>query len=271
MGASESTESEAMSSREEVENVVDVELKSEGKDLPTSNAPTNGTESTTKIPIDATHYNPLVVVSQSKALEGLFTKLRDVNTSGADFVKYSKRAMAILAEDAMAEFPSKRITIQTPCGPYCDGTETIDLSTVCAVSIVRSGDALLEVVRAIVPEISVGKILIQRDESHPDKTPKLFYSKLPKHKKYVLLCDPMLATGGSAIMALDVLTVKYKISARNIIFANMICCPEGLQALKESYPRVKIVTAMVDSHLNADKFIVPGLGDYGDRYFGTEE
>jgi uracil phosphoribosyltransferase len=74
----------------------------------------------------------------------------------------------------------------------------------------------------------------------------------------------MLATGGSAIMALDVLTVKYKIPQRNIIFANVICCPEGLTAMAKSYPRVKIVTAMVDSHLNHDKYIVPGLGDYGD-------
>jgi uracil phosphoribosyltransferase len=219
--------------------------------------------------IDATKFNPLTVVATSKALRGLFTKMRDVRTPSADFVKYSKRAMTILAEEAMAEFPSQSIIIQTPCGP-CEGVQTVDLSQVCAVSIVRSGDALLEVVRTIVPEVSVGKILIQRDESHPDKLPKLFYSKLPKKKvKYALLCDPMLATGGSAIMALDVLTVKYKIPQKNIIFANVICCPEGLTAIAQSYPRVKIVTAMVDSHLNHDKYIVPGLGDYGDRYFGT--
>lgn len=221
-------------------------------------------------PPPATEFNPQVVVCQSKALKGLFTKMRDVNTTSAEFVNYSKRAMSILAEEALAEFPSEKVVVQTPCGP-CDGEKTMDLTKVCAVSIVRSGDALLEVVRSLVPEITVGKILIQRDESHPDKIAKLFYSKLPKGKKYVLLCDPMLATGGSANMALDVLTVKYKIPARNIIFANMICCPEGLKSLKESYPRVKIVTAMVDSHLNKQKFIVPGLGDYGDRYFNTED
>lgn len=217
---------------------------------------------------DATQYHPLAVVSTSKALPGLVTKIRDVTTSNADFVKYSKRIMTILAEDALAEFPSQTITVQTPCGP-CEGVQTVDLSSVCAVSIVRSGDALIEVVRTIVPEVSVGKILIQRDESHPDKLPKLFFSKMPKSCKYVLLCDPMLATGGSAIMALDVLTVKYKIPPKNIIFANVICCPEGLEALAQAYPRVKVVTAVVDSHLNAEKYIVPGLGDYGDRFFGT--
>lgn len=230
---------------------------------------TDAAPSTTKT-LDLSKMHPRVVVCQSKALEGLFTRMRSNDTSNVDFVRYSKRAMAILVEDALAEFPSKPVVVHTPCGP-CDGIETIDLDNVCAVSIVRSGDALLEVVRDIVPEISVGKILIQRDESHPDKIPKLFYSKMPKNKKYILLCDPMLATGGSANMAIDVLTVKYKIAPRNIIFANVICCPEGLRALSKSYPRVKIVTAMIDSHLNKQKFIVPGLGDYGDRFFGTND
>mmetsp|Transcript_2395 Transcript_2395/g.2891 ORF Transcript_2395/g.2891 Transcript_2395/m.2891 type:complete len:239 (+) Transcript_2395:3-719(+) len=220
--------------------------------------------------VDFTKYNPRVVVCQSNALRGLFTKIRDVHTSNVDFVSYSKRAQTILAEEAIAEFPSEPTEIKTPCGP-CSGIKTIDLSSVCAVSIVRAGDALLETVRSIIPEVSVGKILIQRDENHPEKIPKLFYSKLPKRKKYILLCDPMLATGGSAIMSIDLLVKKYEIQPCNIVFANMICCPEGLEALHKSYPGVKIVTAMVDSHLNKQKFIVPGLGDYGDRFFGTTD
>lgn len=180
--------------------------------------------------------------------------------------------MRLLAEDALAEFPTKKVTIQTPCAPY-HGVRSLEASELCAVSIVRSGDALLESVRECIPGMSVGKILIQRDESHPDKIPKLFYSKLPKdaHQKFVLLCDPMLATGGSAIMALDVLVVKYNIAPNRIIFANMICAPEGLRALADAYPRVKIVTACIDSHLNNARFIVPGLGDYGDRFFNTED
>lgn len=260
MGLTESIESNASAEDEE-------DIEQNYKDTENVDS-TDATLSTTTM--DNSHLHPQLVICQSKALKGLFTRMRDVKTSNVDFVRYSKRAMSILAEDALAEFPSKPTTVQTPCGP-CGGIESIDLSQVCAVSIVRSGDALLEVVREIVPEISVGKILIQRDESHADKIPKLFYSKMPKNKKYVLLCDPMLATGGSANMAIDVLTVKYRIQARNIIFANVICCPEGLKALGESYPRVKIVTAMVDSHLNKQKFIVPGLGDYGDRFFGTDE
>jgi uracil phosphoribosyltransferase len=213
-----------------------------------------------------------LILSQSKAYATLFTKMRDVNTSSGDFVKYSKRAMRLLAEDAIAEFPSPALQIKTPCGTFA-GTQMLDPTQICAVSIIRSGDALLETVRECIPECSVGKILIQRDESHPDKPAKLFYSKMPPSvaDKYVLLCDPMLATGGSAHVALDVLVVTYKVKPHRIIFANMICAPEGVDAIHKVYPKVKIVTACVDEALNAHKFISPGLGDYGDRFFNTQE
>ena len=194
----------------------------------------------------------------------------DVRTSSEEFVKYAKRAMRILAEDALAEFPTSDVTITTPCGTF-QGSEGPTPSSICAVSIIRSGDCLLDAVRDIEPGCRVGKILIQRDESDPNKSPKLFYSKMPNgiQSMYVLLCDPMLATGGSAKMALDVLVRDHQVDPNKIVFANMICAPEGLKKLSQEYPSVKIVTACVDDGLNGEKFIVPGLGDYGDRYFNT--
>lgn len=212
----------------------------------------------------------LVVCPNKKAHEILFTKLRDKNTTSESFVKFAKRSMRLLAEDALAELPSKTIDIETPCGPF-KGTVGPDPQTICAVSIVRSGDALLEAVRDIEPAIRVGKILIQRDESHPLKLPKLFYSKLPPgaESMNILLCDPMLATGGSAIMAIETLVDKYKVDPAKIVFANMICAPEGLERMNQVYPQVRIVTVTVDEKLNDEKFIIPGLGDYGDRFFNT--
>ena len=104
--------------------------------------------------------------------------------------------MRILAEDSLAEFPAEPLDITTPCG-LVKGVQELAPTDICAVSIIRSGDALLEAVRDLVPGIKVGKILIQRDETHPDKIPKLFYSKMPSgvENQYILLCDPMLATG----------------------------------------------------------------------------
>ncbi|CAB9496083.1 Uracil phosphoribosyltransferase [Seminavis robusta] len=217
-----------------------------------------------------TSSHPLLVMSPSKAHGLLFTKMRDKNTSSVDFVYYAKRAMRLVAEDALAEFPTTISSIETPCGPF-EGLESVAPTDLCAVSIVRSGDVLLESVREILPACKVGKILIQRDESHPKKLPKLFYSKFPPGIKdmFVLLCDPMLATGGSAITALDVLVKGNGVDPKKIIFANMICAPQGLRVLAAAYPDVKIVTAVVDKELNDDKFIVPGLGDYGDRFFNT--
>ena len=173
--------------------------------------------------------------------------------------------MRLLAEDALAEFPTSAVEIATPCEPNYQGVlPALPPTQICAVSIIRSGDALLEVVREVEPAVKVGKILIQRDETHPDKRPKLYYSKLPSdiHKLHVVLCDPMLATGGSAVKAIECLR-QAGVDAARITFANMICAPDGLRHLAAHYPQIKIVTACVDDGLNDEKYIVPGLGDYG--------
>jgi uracil phosphoribosyltransferase len=178
--------------------------------------------------------------------------------------------MRLVVEDALAEFPASPFPVVTPCSPNFAGVQRLAPERICAVSVIRSGDALVESVREVEPAVTVGKILIQRDEAHPEKPAKLFYSKFPRDiaNMHVLLCDPMLATGGSAIMAVQTLC-EHGVAPENIIFANMICAPEGLRAMAESYPMIKIVTACVDDALNDDKYIVPGLGDYGDRFFNT--
>ena len=129
---------------------------------------------------------------------------------------------------------------------------------------------MLNILRTTDPSIAVGKILIQRDESHPDKIAKLFYCKLPPDvaSRFVLLCDPMLATGGSAICAINKL-VEAGVPQKHIIFLNVVSSPEGVAALYSAFPDVKIVSAALDEKLNEHKYIVPGLGDYGDRYFNT--
>jgi uracil phosphoribosyltransferase len=194
----------------------------------------------------------------------------DKATTSKDFVLYAKRSMRILIEDALAEFPTTTTYIDTPCAQNFRGIYSPNPMSICAVSIVRSGDALVEAVRDIEPGIRVGKILIQRDESNVNKPAKLYYSKLPNDiaKMHVLLCDPMLATGGSALMAIQTL-LEHGVDPTNIVFANMICAPEGLQVMTKAYPMIKIVTVCVDEYLNDDKYIVPGLGDYGDRFFNT--
>ena len=213
--------------------------------------------------------HPNLVVGPSKAYATLFTQMRKADHSPVVFASYAKRAMRLLAEDSIAELPTKQTQIITPCGPTM-GTE-LDVDKICAISIIRAGDSLLQAVLDVLPEAHVGKILIQRNEESKEKEPILYYSKMPPgvENMHVLLCDPMLATGGSALCAIKVLKEKYNVKSDKIIFANMICCPEGLQAMAKAYPEIKIVTACVDEKLNEEKYIVPGLGDYGDRFFNT--
>lgn len=216
----------------------------------------------------ATSY-PNCHTMSSKALLGLFTKMRDINTSPADFAFYANRAMNLLSEETISHLPTVEQTIQTPCGSY-KGIH-IQTDNLCAVSIVRSGDALLESFRKCIPGVAVGKILIQRNEASQEKEAQFYYSKMPSNvaNMNIILCDPMLATGGSAIAAIDCLVQTHGVQSDRILFANMISCPEGINAVYNVYPAVQIVTACVDEGLNEDKYIVPGLGDYGDRFFNT--
>jgi uracil phosphoribosyltransferase len=211
-----------------------------------------------------------VEVIDSPAVRMLFTVIRNKDTENPKFVRYADRLMTLLAEEGLARVAIEMTTIQTPCG-YYDGIKGPNPEDMCVVSIPRSGDILMEAVRRVSVGISVGKILCQRDESDPLKRAKLFYCKLPKNitEKKVLLVDPMLATGGSASLAIKEL-VKAGVSPSNIIFLNVVSCPAGLKRLEKEWPHVQVITAAIDPTLNSDKFIVPGLGDFGDRYYRTE-
>ena len=121
----------------------------------------------------------------------------------------------------------------------------------------------------LIPGIAIGKILIQRDEATAE--PMFYYTKLPtniKKMKRVYLLDPMLATGGSASMAVDKI-VENGVPASNITFINLVCCKEGINRLQRDHPDINILTAHIDPILNGNKYIIPGLGDYGDRYFNS--
>mmetsp|Transcript_6978 Transcript_6978/g.11922 ORF Transcript_6978/g.11922 Transcript_6978/m.11922 type:complete len:230 (+) Transcript_6978:42-731(+) len=218
---------------------------------------------------DEIQTNQKVHVCGSNAVSFLLSKLRDNQTSQGKFVFYANRLMRILAEEGISYLPRNVVEIQTPTGSTIEGVE-INEESVCAVSIIRSGDTLLNSVQECIPFVKVGKILIQRDEESSDKKAVLYYKKLPSGiaSMQVLLCDPMLATGGSALKAIEVL-VEAGVLPENIIFILVIACPEGISAIANQYPDITIVAGVIDSGLNDSKYIVPGLGDYGDRFFGT--
>jgi uracil phosphoribosyltransferase len=122
----------------------------------------------------------------------------------------------------------------------------------------------------IVSGIKLGQLLLQRNEESNEKEPIFYYSKLPSdiHTNKVLLCDPMVASGGSMNVAINIL-LKNGVPLENITVLAVVACPEGLKSIYETHKNVKIICAVVDPVLNSSKYICPGLGDFGDRYFGT--
>uniref|UniRef100_A0A7S3US36 uracil phosphoribosyltransferase n=2 Tax=Oxyrrhis marina TaxID=2969 RepID=A0A7S3US36_OXYMA len=208
----------------------------------------------------------LRTMKQTPQLLALMTIIRDKATSRDDFVFFADRIIRLLVEEGLSELPFVEKVVTTPCEVGFTGAGFSQ--KICGVSIVRAGESMEAGLRAVCRGVSIGKILIQRDEE--TAMPKLYYTKLPEdiRQRKVLLLDPMLATGGSAIAAIQVLRDN-GVDESNIIFINLLCCPEGVRAMMKACPKVRIVSAAVDERLNERKFILPGLGDFGDRYFGT--
>lgn len=189
--------------------------------------------------------------------------LRDVNTETTDFRAAMARIATILAYFALKELPLRQSNIETPITQ----TKGYEIDTeIIVVPILRAGLSLVNAIINFVPDAKVGHLGMYRDETTHE--PVDYYSKLPAglNSGHVLLVDPMLATGGSADDAIGFLK---KQGAKQIRFISLISAPEGLERIQTKYPDVSIITAAIDEKLNDDAFIVPGLGDAGDRYFGT--
>uniref|UniRef100_A0A7S4R9Q1 uracil phosphoribosyltransferase n=1 Tax=Alexandrium monilatum TaxID=311494 RepID=A0A7S4R9Q1_9DINO len=210
------------------------------------------------------------LMPQTQQLRSLMTILRNKTTPTEDFVFFADRIIRLLVEAALEEMPHEPLQVHTPTGVIHEGmTWTLPYREhICGVSIVRAGESMEAGVRQVLKGVKIGKILIQRDEATAQA--KLFYSKLPPNiaTQAILLLDPMLATGGSAIQAVKVLADS-GVDLAKVVFINLVCCPEGVRAMHAAYPQVRIVSSALDSHLDERKYIVPGLGDFGDRYFGT--
>lgn len=215
-------------------------------------------------------YPNLHVLRLDAQLLALHSIIRDRSTARDDFVFYSNRINRLLVERALSRLNFAPSVIMTPTNIPFKGAEFRD--RVVGISIMRAGDSMVAGLRSVAKGVRIGKVLIQRDEEDPEKKSALTYKKLPKDisERSVLLLDPMLATGGSAKLAIKTL-IDEGVNEERITFVNVVANPVGIEALFEAYPNIQMVTSFVDPALNKQKYIIPGLGDFGDRYFGTEE
>jgi uracil phosphoribosyltransferase len=193
------------------------------------------------------------------------TLMREADTSTASFRQLLREISLLLAYEVTRELPMTTKRIETPLtemdAPMIEGKK------LALISILRAGNGLLDGILELIPAARVGFIGLYRD--HETLQPVQYYFKVPEQleDRVTIVVDPMLATGNSSAAAIKLLKDK---GAKNIRFLCLLAAPEGIAHMKAEHPDVPIVTASVDSHLNEKGYIVPGLGDAGDRMFGTK-
>ncbi|MBS0125099.1 uracil phosphoribosyltransferase [Thetidibacter halocola] len=193
------------------------------------------------------------------------THMRRKETPTGDFRRLLREISLLLAYEVTRDLPVTTERIETPMGPM--DAPVLEGKKLVLVSILRAGNGLLDGILELVPSARVGFIGLYRDEK--TLQPVQYYCKLPSdlEDRVVIVVDPMLATGNSSAAAVDL--VK-KAGAKDIRFLCLLAAPEGVAHMAEAHPDVPVVTASLDDHLNEHGYIVPGLGDAGDRMFGTK-
>jgi uracil phosphoribosyltransferase len=216
-------------------------------------------------PLLATGYDPrqmsVTVVDHALAAH-LLAQLRDQRTPPPVFRTLAKRLALVLTVEAIRDLPTAEVEVRTPL----ESAGGRVLGDLVAVPILRAGLGMLEAVTELFPEVAVGYIGLERDEA--SLQPQSYYRKLPAVEgRTVLILDPMLATGGSGSAATAAVKQGGPSSIR---FVCVVSAPEGIARMQADHPDVPIFTAAVDRQLNEHGYILPGLGDFGDRLFGTE-
>ncbi|XP_019183125.1 PREDICTED: uridine kinase-like protein 4 [Ipomoea nil] len=212
-------------------------------------------------------YPNLYVIHSTFQIRGMHTLIRDAETTKHDFVFYADRLIRLVVEHGLGHLPFTEKQVITPTGSVYTGVDFC--KRLCGVSVIRSGESMENALRACCKGIKIGKILIHREG---DNGQHLIYEKLPHDiaERQVLLLDPILGTGNSAVQAISLL-IKKGVPESNILFLNLISAPQGVHVVCKRFPRIKIVTSEIEMGLNKDFRVIPGMGEFGDRYFGTDD
>ncbi|EGG90510.1 uracil phosphoribosyltransferase [Lachnospiraceae oral taxon 107 str. F0167] len=206
-----------------------------------------------------------VYINNHPLVQHKISILRDKNTGTNEFRSLVGEIAMLMGYEALNDLPTEKVEVETPLETCM--TEVISGRKMAIVPILRAGLGMVDGILNLVPASKVGHIGLYRDEE--THTPVEYYCKLPNpiEERIIVVTDPMLATGGSAI---DAISQIKKHGGKKIKFMCIIAAPEGLKALEEAHPDVQIYVGHLDRQLNSDAYICPGLGDAGDRIFGTK-
>ncbi len=207
-----------------------------------------------------------VQVLDHPLLQHKLSILRDKNTGVKEFREIVGEIAALMCYEATRNLPTEEVEIETPVAMA--KTKVLSGKKLAIVPILRAGLGMVDSMIELIPSAKVGHIGLFRDPGTHE--PVKYYCKMPPDisERQVFVVDPMLATGGSAVAALDILKKEY--GCRYLTLMDIIAAPEGVKAVTEAHPDVDLYVAAVDDHLNEHAYIVPGLGDAGDRIFGTK-
>lgn len=206
----------------------------------------------------------MVKILNHPLIEHKMSQLRSVHTKTKEFRELVSEIATLVTYELSRDFQTKTVEVTTPIVK----TKCQELKEeVVLIPVLRAGLGMVEGVCSLIPTAKIGHIGLYRDEETLE--PKKYFFKVPENTKnsLVIVLDPMLATGHSASYAIQALK---EIGVKNIRYAGIVGCPEGIKLLQEKHPDVDIYLAQEDSHLNENGYIVPGLGDCGDRLFGTK-
>jgi uracil phosphoribosyltransferase len=205
-----------------------------------------------------------VVVLKHPLIDHKMMKIRDKRTGTKDFREAVSEVGGLITYEITRDFETVPRMIETP---ICETTVYELKKQIVIIPILRAGLGMVDGIHNIIPTAKIGHIGLYRDEE--TLQPHVYYSKFPKdiENSVVLVVDPMLASGGSASKAIDILKAH---GAKDIRYVGLVGCPEGIARLEKDHPDINIYLAALDSHLNENGYIVPGLGDCGDRLFGTK-
>ena len=206
-----------------------------------------------------------VTITNHPLIQHKLALLRDKNTGSKDFRTLVSEIASLMCYEATRDLQLEEVEIETPIQKTT--AKMISGKTLAFVPILRAGTGMLDGVLSLVPSAKVGHIGMYRDEETAMPVP--YYCKLPSdiEEREVIVLDPMLATGGSAVDAINQIKTY---TPKSIKFMGIIAAPEGLETLTKAHPDVDVYCAALDEKLNEHKYIVPGLGDAGDRIFGTK-
>ncbi|XP_019738282.1 uridine-cytidine kinase-like 1 [Hippocampus comes] len=210
----------------------------------------------------------LSVLKSSPQVRGMHTIIRNKETNRDEFVFYSKRLMRLLIEHALSFLPLQPASVETPQGSVYHGRR-LSGKRITGVSILRAGETMEQALMAVCKDIRLGKILIQTN--HNTGEPELHYLRLPKDisEDFVILMDSTVSTGAAALMAIRVL-LDHDVAEDKIFLLSLLMAEMGIHSVAYAFPKVRIITTAVDKEVNHEFHIIPGIGNFGDRYFGTD-